>query len=58
MEELKRLIPKHGGYRGLKSLQVAQLIYYAMVRFCAAMLLELPGELQVPAATNLVETRA
>jgi four helix bundle suffix protein len=28
------LIPKHGGYRKLKSFQVAQLIYDMTVRFC------------------------
>jgi four helix bundle suffix protein len=28
------LIPKHGGYRGLKSFQVAQLVYDVTVRFC------------------------
>ncbi len=29
------LIPKHGGYRRLKSFQLAQLIYDVTVRFCA-----------------------
>jgi four helix bundle protein len=29
-----RLIPKHGGYRNLKSFQVAQLVYDLTVRFC------------------------
>jgi four helix bundle suffix protein len=28
------LIPKHGGYRRLKSFQVAQLVYDVTVRFC------------------------
>jgi four helix bundle protein len=28
------LIPKHGGYRKLKSFQVAQLVYDLSVRFC------------------------
>jgi four helix bundle suffix protein len=28
------LIPKHGGYRSLKSFQVAQLVYDITVRFC------------------------
>lgn len=28
------LIPPHGGYRKLKSFQVAQLAYYVTVRFC------------------------
>jgi four helix bundle suffix protein len=28
------LIPKHGGYRSLKSFQVAQLVYDVTVRFC------------------------
>lgn len=28
------LIPKHGGYRGLKSFQVAQLVFDVTVRFC------------------------
>lgn len=30
----ERLIPKHGGYRKLKSFQVAQLVYDVTVRFC------------------------
>ena len=29
------LIPKHGGYRRLKSFQLAQLCYDITVRFCA-----------------------
>ena len=29
------LIPKHGGYRKLKSFQLAQLVYDVTVRFCA-----------------------
>ena len=29
-----RLIPKHGGYRKLKSFQIAQLVYDVTVRFC------------------------
>src|SRR3954452_11184178 len=28
------LIPQHGGYRGLKSFQLAQLVYDVTVRFC------------------------
>lgn len=28
------LIPKHGGYRRLKSFQIAQLVYDVTVRFC------------------------
>jgi four helix bundle suffix protein len=28
------LIPKHGGYRNLKSFQIAQLVYDVTVRFC------------------------
>ena len=28
------LIPEHGGYRRLKSFQVAQLAYDVTVRFC------------------------
>ncbi len=28
------LLPKHGGYRKLKSFQVAQLAYDVTVRFC------------------------
>ena len=31
---LEPLIPPHGGYRNLKSFQVAQLIYDVTVRFC------------------------
>jgi len=31
---VSNLIPKHGGYRRLKSFQVAQLVYDVTVRFC------------------------
>jgi four helix bundle suffix protein len=34
MHEREPLIPKHGGYRSLKSFQVSQLIYDVTVRFC------------------------
>lgn len=34
MAEREPLIPKHGGYRNLKSFQVAQLVYDVTVRFC------------------------
>src|SRR5260370_41341076 len=34
MPEKESLIPKHGGYRKLKSFQVAQLVYDDTVRFC------------------------
>ncbi len=34
MVEKEALIPKHGGYRKLKSFQVAQLVYDVTVRFC------------------------
>lgn len=34
MTEREALIPKHGGYRRLKSFQVAQLVYDVTVRFC------------------------
>ena len=34
MFEKEPLIPKHGGYRKLKSFQVAQLVYDVTVRFC------------------------
>lgn len=34
MTEQETLIPKHGGYRTLKSFQVAQLAYDVTVRFC------------------------
>jgi hypothetical protein len=30
------LIPPHGGYRRLKSFQIAQLVYDVTVRFCAS----------------------
>lgn len=33
-EPMSELIPKHGGYRKLKSFQVAQLVYDVTVRFC------------------------
>ena len=32
--EMEKLIPVHGGYRKLKSFQVAQLVYDVTVRFC------------------------
>jgi four helix bundle suffix protein len=34
MSEKEPLIPKHGGYRKLKSFQVAQLVFDITVRFC------------------------
>jgi len=34
MLEDESLIPKHGGYRNLKSFQVSQLVYDITVRFC------------------------
>jgi len=34
MTEHAPLIPKHGGYRKLKSFQIAQLVYDVTVRFC------------------------
>ncbi|MEK7727702.1 MAG: four helix bundle suffix domain-containing protein [candidate division KSB1 bacterium] len=34
MAELESLLPKHGGYRKLKSFQIAQLVYDVTVRFC------------------------
>lgn len=34
MSEPEKLIPPHGGYRNLKSFQVAQLAYDVTVRFC------------------------
>ena len=34
MADEERLIPKHGGYRNLKSFQLAQLVYDVTVRFC------------------------
>jgi hypothetical protein len=34
MDEKEKLIPLHGGYRKLKSFQVAQLAYDVTVRFC------------------------
>lgn len=34
MGEREPLIPKHGGYRRLKSFQVSQLVYDVTVRFC------------------------
>lgn len=32
-EEQEGLIPKHGGYRKLKSFQVSQIVYDVTVRF-------------------------
>jgi four helix bundle suffix protein len=34
MHEKESLIPTHGGYRNLRSFQVAQLVYDVTVRFC------------------------
>jgi four helix bundle suffix protein len=34
VDDAEPLIPKHGGYRNLKSFQIAQLIYDVTVRFC------------------------
>lgn len=34
MADREPLIPKHGGYRKLKSFQVAQVVYDVTVRFC------------------------
>jgi len=34
MPEPEKLIPPHGGYRKLKSFQLAQLVYDVTVRFC------------------------
>lgn len=34
MKDSDRLLPPHGGYRKLKSFQVAQLVYDVTVRFC------------------------
>ncbi|BBO90756.1 hypothetical protein DSCOOX_39360 [Desulfosarcina ovata subsp. ovata] len=34
MVDREPLIPKHGGYRRLKSFQIAQLAYDLTVRFC------------------------
>jgi four helix bundle suffix protein len=34
MAEQEPLIPKHGGYRKLKSFQIAQLVFDVTVRFC------------------------
>ena len=34
MPKREPLIPTHGGYRNLKSFQVAQLVYDVTVRFC------------------------
>jgi len=34
MRQHEPLIPKHGGYRNLKSFQVSQLVYDVTVRFC------------------------
>ena len=31
---MEKLIPKHGGYRNLKSFQIAQLVFDITIRFC------------------------
>jgi hypothetical protein len=43
MIEKEPLIPKHGGYRKLKSFQIAQLIYDVTVRFCDRYIDRRPG---------------
>lgn len=35
MNENTKLIPHHGGYRNLKSYQMAEIVYDATVKFCA-----------------------
>lgn len=34
MDSMDKLIPKHGGYRELKTFQLARLIYDITLRFC------------------------
>ena len=34
MDQPEPLIPRHGGYRSLKTFQLAQLVYDLTVRFC------------------------
>jgi len=34
MDPVDRVIPQHGGYRNLKSYQIAELVYDLTVRFC------------------------
>jgi four helix bundle suffix protein len=34
IDSMDKLIPKHGGYRSLKSFQLAQLVFDITVRFC------------------------
>jgi len=33
-QNVQEFIPPHGGYRNLKSLQVAEMVYDITVRFC------------------------
>jgi hypothetical protein len=54
MNEPEKLVPLHGGYRKLKSFQVAQLAL-SESRTLAALL---SGELRGPAAAQLVEANA
>jgi len=35
MSDIAKLIPPHGGYRNLKSYQMAEIVYDATVKFCA-----------------------
>ena len=42
MHEPEKLIPPHGGYRKLKSFQVAQLAYDVTVRFCGDRFIDPP----------------
>lgn len=35
MPDNEKLIPPHGGYRKLKSYQMAEIVYDATIKFCA-----------------------
>ncbi len=48
MSDREPLLPPHGGYRGLKSFQVAQLAYDLTVRFCKCHSFARQAELRHP----------
>src|ERR1700693_4394879 len=55
---MDQLIPKHGGYRQLKTFQLAQLIYDITVRFCDRYVQGRTHEQMVQAARSGVQNIA
>ncbi len=55
---MEKLIPKHGGFRGLKTFQLARLIYDITVRFCDRYVKGRTHEQMVQAARSGVQNIA